>query len=102
MGFFVFSNAMLRPAIMSLTSKMAQSGQGAALGMNNAYQSLGRMVGPLWAGMMFDLNINFPYWSAAVIMLGTFGYALWAMRPQIKAGESEAIPAPAATASGEK
>jgi DHA1 family multidrug resistance protein-like MFS transporter len=101
-GFFVFTNAMLRPAIMSLTSKMAQTGQGVALGMNNAYQSLGRMVGPLWAGMMFDLNINFPYWSAAVIMLGTFAYALWVMRPQIKAGESEAIPAPAATASGEK
>ena len=100
-GFFVFSNAMLRPAIMSLTSKMAKTGQGAALGMNNAYQSLGRMVGPLWAGMMFDLNINFPYWSAAVIMLGTFGYALWAMRPEVKAGESEAIPAPITT-TGEK
>ena len=79
-GFFVFSNAMLRPAILSVTSKMAASGQGAALGMNNAFQSLGRVAGPLWAGMMFDLNINFPYWSAALIMLGTFGYALWAMR----------------------
>lgn len=78
-GFFVFSNAMLRPAIMSLTSKMAKSGQGVALGMNNAYQSLGRVAGPLWAGMMFDLNINFPYWSGALIMLGAFGYALWVM-----------------------
>ncbi len=81
-GFFVFSNAMLRPAIMSLTSKRAQSGQGVALGMNNAFQSLGRVVGPLYAGMMFDVNINFPYWSAALIMLGTFAYALWAMRPE--------------------
>ena len=79
-GFFVFSNAMLRPAIMSLTSKRALGGQGEALGMNNAFQSLGRVAGPLWAGMMFDVNINFPYWSAALIMLGTFAYALWAMR----------------------
>jgi DHA1 family multidrug resistance protein-like MFS transporter len=83
-GFFVFSNAMLRPAIMSLTSKKAQTGQGVALGMNNAFQSLGRVAGPLWAGMMFDVNINFPYWSAALIMLGTFGYALWAMRLGVK------------------
>jgi DHA1 family multidrug resistance protein-like MFS transporter len=89
-GFFVFSNAMLRPAIMSLTSKMARGGQGAALGMNNAYQSLGRVAGPLWAGMMFDLNINFPYWSAALIMLGTFGFALWSMRPLASLAQGEA------------
>jgi DHA1 family multidrug resistance protein-like MFS transporter len=101
-GFFVFTNAMLRPAIMSLTSKLAQTGQGAALGMNNAYQSLGRMVGPLWAGMLFDLNINFPYWSAAVIMLGTFGYALWAMQSEVKAVESKAISSPTPTTPREK
>ena len=83
-GFFVFSNAMLRPAIMSLTSKMAQGGQGAALGMNNAFQSLGRVAGPLWAGLMFDLNLNLPYWSAALILLGTFGYALRVMRPSAR------------------
>ena len=97
-GFFVFSNAMLRPAIMSLTSKMARGGQGAALGMNNAYQSLGRVAGPLWAGMMFDLNINFPYWSAALIMLGTFGFALWSMRPLASPLQGEA--AQVATAPG--
>ena len=89
-GFFVFSNAMLRPAIMSLTSKKALGGQGAALGMNNAYQSLGRVAGPLWAGMMFDFNINFPYWSAALIMLATFGYALWAMRPVASPAKNQA------------
>lgn len=83
-GFFVFSNAMLRPAIMSLTSKMAQGKQGAALGMNNAFQSLGRVAGPLWAGLMFDLNLNLPYWSAALILLGTFGYALRVMRPSAR------------------
>lgn len=79
-GFFVFSNAMLRPAIMSLTSKLSSGGQGEALGINNSFQSLGRVAGPLWAGMTFDLNVNFPYLSAAVICLGTFLYALWSMR----------------------
>jgi DHA1 family multidrug resistance protein-like MFS transporter len=101
-GFFVFTNAMLRPAIMSLTSKMARSGQGVALGMNNAYQSLGRMAGPLWAGMMFDININFPYWSAAVIMLGTYVYALFAMRPAVKSGSEIPQSAGSALDAGEK
>ena len=82
-GFFVFSNAMLRPAIMSLTSKRASGGQGMALGMNNAFQSLGRVAGPLWAGLLFDLNANLPYLSAAVILLATFGYVLWNRRSEL-------------------
>ena len=81
-GFFVFSNAMLRPSIMSMTSKMTEGGQGVALGLNNAFQILGRVVGPLWAGVLFDYNVTLPYMSAAVIMLGTFLFALWSMRPE--------------------
>ncbi|RPI87501.1 MAG: MFS transporter [Chloroflexi bacterium] len=80
-GFFVFSNAMLRPSIMSLTSKLSSGGQGMALGLNNSFQSLGRVAGPLFAGMLFDINILLPYLSASIIMLGTFVYALYAMSP---------------------
>jgi MFS transporter, DHA1 family, multidrug resistance protein len=88
-GFFVFSNAMLRPSIFSLTSKQAQGGQGMALGLNNSYQSLGRVIGPLWAGSLFDFHITLPYLSAAVIMLVAFFFGLHAMR---------STPAPAAAA----
>lgn len=80
-GFFVFTNAMLRPVIASLASKLAEGGQGVALGMNNAFQSLGRVVGPLWAGFLFDWHMGLPYSSAAVIMLVTFGLTLvWVRR----------------------
>jgi DHA1 family multidrug resistance protein-like MFS transporter len=79
-GFFVFANAMLRPAIMSLTSKLSKGGQGAAMGLNNSFQSLGRVAGPLWAGFMFDLNLSFPYISGAIIMLAALAYGAWQMR----------------------
>ena len=79
-GFFVFSNAMLRPSIFSLTSKRAQGGQGMALGLNNSFQSLGRVIGPLWAGSMFDIHVTLPFMSGSVIMLVALGYSLWAMR----------------------
>jgi len=79
-GFFVFSNAMLRPSLTSLTSKKALGGQGMALGLNNSFQSLGRVIGPLWAGSLFDLHITLPYLSASVIMLVAFVYSLYAMR----------------------
>ncbi len=95
-GFFVFSNAMLRPSIFSLTSKKTQEGQGMALGLNNAFQSLGRVIGPLWAGSLFDLHITLPYLSAAVIMLVAFAYAIYSMRsaPSIPSGESTPVMAP--------
>jgi MFS transporter, DHA1 family, multidrug resistance protein len=82
-GFFVFSNAMLRPSIFSITSKKTRDGQGVALGLNNAFQSLGRVVGPLWAGGLFDFHLYLPYLSGAVIMLIAFGYSLYAMRSEI-------------------
>ncbi len=75
-GIFVTSNAMLRPAIASAASKLTSEGQGVAMGMNNAFQSLGRTVGPLWAGTMFDFNVIYPYLSAAVIMFISFIMAM--------------------------
>lgn len=71
-GIFVTSNAMLRPSIASAASKLTTEGQGVAMGLNNAFQSLGRTVGPLWAGVMFDVNVIYPYLSAALIMLVSF------------------------------
>lgn len=68
-GFFVLSNSMLRPGVASLTSKRADIPQGAAMGLSNAYMSLGRIVGPLWAGNVLDLNLSYPFVTGAFIML---------------------------------
>ncbi len=69
---FIFSNSMLRPSVSSLISKRATGGQGMAMGLNNAYMSLGRIVGPIWAGAVLDMNLNFPFITGAVIMLVSF------------------------------
>lgn len=66
---FILSNSMLRPAVSSLISKRAESGQGVAMGFNNAFMSLGRVVGPLWAGAALDINLSFPYMTGALVML---------------------------------
>jgi DHA1 family multidrug resistance protein-like MFS transporter len=71
-GFFVLSNSMLRPGVASLTSKRANLGQGAAMGLSNAYMSLGRIVGPLWAGKALDINLGYPFITGAAIMLLAF------------------------------
>jgi MFS transporter, DHA1 family, multidrug resistance protein len=80
---FFTGAALLRPAINTLISKLAGEEQGFAAGMNNAYMSLGNMVGPALAGILFDINISFPYIAGTVILLGCFFLAnTWSMRKQ--------------------
>ncbi len=71
-GLFTLPNALLRPAVISLTSKKADARQGVAMGLNNSFNSLGRIVGPIWAGFAFDANPYLPYLSGAAIMLAGF------------------------------
>jgi DHA1 family multidrug resistance protein-like MFS transporter len=92
-GLFVTANAMLRPAIASVTSKQTVGGQGMAMGLNNAYQSLGRTVGPLWAGFMFDINLSLPYLTAALILFGTYLASLRVAQERLDPGVKEPVPA---------
>lgn len=75
-GFFVLGTALLAPAVMSLTSKCVTLQQGIAMGLSNSSMSLGRIVGPLVAGVAFDINPNLPYLSGAAIMLVGFVLSL--------------------------
>jgi DHA1 family multidrug resistance protein-like MFS transporter len=75
-GFFVLGTALLAPAITSLTSKRATIQQGIAMGLSNSSMSLGRIVGPLAAGIVLDININLPYLGGAAIMLVGFVLSL--------------------------
>lgn len=77
--FLVFlSIDILRPAVGTQLSKMAGDQQGYVAGLNSAYTSLGNIAGPLVAGALFDININYPYISAAIVLILCF---LLALRP---------------------
>lgn len=59
---------LLRPALTTYLSKTAENEQGFIAGMNSTYTSLGNIVGPALGGILFDVNINYPYLFAAVIL----------------------------------
>lgn len=42
------------------------------MGLSNAFVSLGRVVGPIGAGALFDHNPNYPYISGAVTLFIVF------------------------------
>ena len=73
---FTCGNVLLQPSVTALISKRALVGQGAAMGQNNSFQSLGRGIGPLWAGFAYDIYSTLAFWTGALIQLIALIYAL--------------------------
>ncbi|MEC0667050.1 MFS transporter [Priestia flexa] len=85
--FFVISliiflaTSILRPVLNTLISKMAGNEQGFAMGMNNAYMSIGNVLGPTLAGVLFDVQIMYPFVLSLVLLLVTLGITIvWQKR----------------------
>ncbi len=48
------------------------------MGLSNSFVSLGRIVGPIWAGFIFDVNFDYPYLSgAAILFIGFLISLIW-------------------------
>ena len=86
-GIYVLSHALLRPSVQALTSRRAVGGQGTAMGLNSSFMSLGQIAGPIWAGVVFDVNMNYPYLSGAVILFLGFLVSLFWVKEEPKASK---------------
>ncbi|ULT59403.1 multidrug efflux MFS transporter NorA [Neobacillus drentensis] len=65
---------LFRPAITSYLSNIAGNEQGFVGGMNSMFTSLANISGPILGGILFDIDINYPYYFASVIL--TLGIAI--------------------------
>ncbi|MFJ7934740.1 MFS transporter [Sporosarcina sp. NPDC096371] len=65
------STSILRPVLTTLISKLAGNEQGFAMGMNNAYMSIGNVLGPLLAGLLFDVHMLYPFVLGLVVLVLT-------------------------------
>jgi MFS transporter, DHA1 family, multidrug resistance protein len=81
-GIYILSHALLRPSVQSLTSRRAVGGQGSAMGLNASFISLGQIAGPLWAGVVFDINMSYPYLSGSVILFLGFLISLFTIKEE--------------------
>ncbi len=77
---FTTGNALLRPSVASLISQGATSGQGTAMGLENSFMSLGRVIGPLWGGHSFDMREEFPFLTGALLMTLAFLVSIFLIR----------------------
>jgi DHA1 family multidrug resistance protein-like MFS transporter len=75
------STSILRPVLNTLISKMAGNEQGFAMGMNNAYMSIGNVLGPTLAGMLYDIQISSPFILGLILLVITLAIAfVWQKR----------------------
>lgn len=69
---------LFRPAVTSYLSNIAGNEQGFVGGMNSMFTSLANISGPILGGILFDLDINYPYYFATVILaLGVVITLFW-------------------------
>ncbi|MDF2947269.1 MAG: blt [Bacillales bacterium] len=66
---FFTATSLVRPALNTQLSIMAGDEQGFVAGLNNMYFSIGNMAGPIFAGILFDINIEFPYVLGSFVLL---------------------------------
>lgn len=69
---------LIRPAITSYLSKIAGNEQGFVGGMNSTFTSIGNIFGPIVGGVLFDINLNYPYYFATIVLvIGTVISLFW-------------------------
>ncbi|MEH7250910.1 MFS transporter [Neobacillus niacini] len=69
--FIFLSSSILRPVLNTLISKLAGNEQGFAMGMNNAYMSIGNVIGPTLAGLLYDIKITYPFGLGFALLVVT-------------------------------
>lgn len=82
--------ALLFPATTSQVSHRSPAGRtGLMLGVQQSFGGVARMIGPAWAGAVFEhVGIREPFWLAGGVMLGVFLFAVGSVR-EVERGEGE-------------
>jgi len=70
MMLMTLGSALARPTLTALVSKETKEGQGTTMGVATAFDSLGRMLGPLMGGWLFaTFGFHSPFTTTTVLIL---------------------------------
>jgi DHA1 family tetracycline resistance protein-like MFS transporter len=66
---YAIGMGLFNPSITSMLSKnVTEADQGGTLGLNQSMASLGRFLGPAFAGMLFERQVNLPFYTSAALI----------------------------------
>lgn len=69
LSIFTLSLALAIPTLNAYLSSMAGEHQGTIMGLNSAAGSLGKVLGPLSAGYLYEMNIEYPFISGTGVSI---------------------------------
>jgi len=64
-----FGSAVSRPVITALITEETTEPQGITLGTANAFESLGRLLGPLMGGVLFAFGMTVPFLFSGIVVI---------------------------------
>ena len=68
--FLATGTGLLMPSKSSLLSRsVAVDQQGSVMGLNQSSAALGRVIGPSCAGMIYEIDMTYPFYGGAVLMI---------------------------------
>ncbi len=73
---------LIRPAVTMYLSRIAGSDQGFVGGMNSFFTSLANVIGPVIGGILFDIDIDYPYYFATVFIILGLVFAMFWKEPK--------------------
>ena len=79
---------LMRPAVTTYLSSIAGNEQGFVGGMNSMFTSLGNVFGPIVGGILFDIDLNYPFYFATVFLAIGIGLTLAWKKPVLKTASS--------------
>ena len=74
---------MIRPAVTNYLSKIAGDEQGFVGGMNSFFTSLANVFGPVLGGVLYDVNIDYPFYFSAVVIVVCFVLTMFWKKPDL-------------------
>ncbi|WP_340084197.1 MFS transporter [Siminovitchia sp. FSL H7-0308] len=79
---------LIRPAITSYLSKIAGDEQGFVGGMNSMFTSIGNVLGPIIGGILFDIDLDYPFYFSSVFLLVGVALSLAWKKPEQESSSS--------------
>lgn len=68
---------LIRPAVTTYLSRIAGNEQGFVGGMNSFFTSLANVFGPIIGGIMFDIDIDYPFYFGTVVIIAGLAIAMF-------------------------
>lgn len=76
----VLALSLIGPTLNARISHFSLEHLGALMGLNSTATSLGRVIGPLWAGPLFDLHLSYPFLGGMVVLILGFLVSVTGLR----------------------